>query len=56
MQPDQLKQFRRRVALLVVAAVAVAALLVWGALSSMGKPRQEPVGEGVALLKRLRRA
>jgi hypothetical protein len=55
-QPDQLKQFRRRVALLVVAAVAVGALLVWGALASMGSPPHEPVGAAFTLLNQLRRA
>jgi hypothetical protein len=55
-QPEQRKQFRRRVAALVIAAVAVASLLVWAALASMGGPRPEPVGEGDALLNPLRRA
>jgi hypothetical protein len=54
-QPEQRKQFRRQAALLVIAAVAVASLLVWATLATVGKP-PAPVGEGVTLLKPLRRA
>jgi hypothetical protein len=55
-QPEQRKQFRRQAAALVIAAVAVASLLVWGALTFMGRPRPEPVGQDVTLLNGPRRA